>query len=78
MVYTMRKTLLPRKFTVSPDEPMEGYLIFGENYSNEGREGMISFSVSSRDGSIGLLEIPLALESPMVKNENTGIFSQNP
>lgn len=77
---TMKDTLLNREFTVSPDNPVSGYLVFGENYPTEGGEGLISFDVTTPEGDHGTLESALyfsedGLTTP--KESNSGIFSDN-
>jgi len=73
----LRRTMLERKFSVSPDEPVEGYLVFAHPFPREGGEAMISFNVSTPAGDYGLLE--QAMEFTKVeKLGRTGIFAAEP
>lgn len=77
MDLTMKKTILDREFTVTPDEPVSGYLVFGENYPEEGGEALIVMSVSTPSGDEGRIEIPLQFSSDGTigsLDANSGIF----
>jgi len=52
----MRKMMLGREFSVSPDMPAKGYLVFAHSFPKEGGEAMISFNVSTPAGDEGVLE----------------------
>ena len=52
----MRRTMLDREFSVSPDRPAKGYLVFAHSFPKEGGEAMISFNVSTPGGDQGVLE----------------------
>ncbi len=75
----MKKTILPLKFTVSPKNPVSGYLVFGANYPVEGGKGEIRFFVSTPQGDTGSLELPMefgpAGRTGKSENTGTGIFS---
>jgi hypothetical protein len=76
---TLKKTILDREFTVSPDQPVSGYLVFGENYQEEGGEGMLSLDVATPSGDEGTIEIPIRFSADGTvegSGENTGIFSE--
>ena len=76
---TIKKTLLPQEFTIEPDNPVKGYLVFGENYPQEGGDGMITFYVSTPGGDEGTMEIPLKFSSDgnlgTSTNDGPSIFS---
>lgn len=79
MDHTMKKTILPRDFEVTPDNPVSGYLVFGENYPEEGGDALITMYVSTQSGDEGTIEIPLEFSADgLVKKsrENTGIFDE--
>ncbi len=74
----MKKTILPRKFTVSPEKPVSGYLVFGDNFPEEGGQARMEFQVSTPQGDTGTLELPLTFGpggGVSDKKENSGIFS---
>lgn len=77
----MRRTMLSRKFSVSPDKPARGYLVFAHSFPKEGGDAMISFEVSTPAGDRGLLEQAMEFTETGVREEKadrTGIFAENP
>ena len=78
MEQTLDDTLLPTEFTVSPGEPVSGYLAFAEKYPAEGTDGTISFYLTTPGGESGRLEKKVYfVEEGIVADrpENTGIFA---
>ncbi|OQX28598.1 MAG: hypothetical protein B0D92_08085 [Spirochaeta sp. LUC14_002_19_P3] len=75
----MRKTILPREFTVTPEKAVSGYLVFGENYPEDGGEGLITMFVSTPEGEEGKIEIPLqfSADGTVGEKQGEGIFSGN-
>ncbi len=77
----MKKTLLSDEFTVTPDTPISGYLVFGENYPELGGDGLLKFKLSTPSGDGGQLEIPLYFSDDGTPKKdsvgNTGIFSED-
>ncbi len=77
----MKKTLLPDEFLVTPDTPVSGYLVFGENYPELGGEGLLKFKLTTPSGDGGQLEIPIYFsEDGSIKKDsadNTGIFGED-
>ncbi len=74
-----RNNMLPREFTVSPEEPASAYLVFANNYPKEGGDALMVLVVSTPGGDRGTIEIPMAFNiSGMepVKDDNTGIFAE--
>ncbi len=74
----LKKTILPLKFTVSPEKPVSGYLVFGANYPENGGKGEIRFFVSTPQGDTGSLELPMefgpAGRKAQPQTGGTGIF----
>lgn len=75
----MRKTMLDREFSVSPDRPVKGYLVFAHSFPKEGGQAIISFNVSTPAGDEGVLEQAMEFTKTGGKKEKTGktgIFSE--
>jgi len=76
----MRKTMLDRKFNVTPDKPAKGYLVFAHSFPKEGGEAVISFNVSTPAGDHGLLEQEMEFTETGTEAKNTdrtGIFDED-
>ena len=78
----MRKTMLRREFSVNPDNPVRGYLVFAHSFPKKGGEAVISFNVITPDGNQGLLEWVMEFTETGVKEEKkkpdrTGISVEN-
>ncbi|MDF1568052.1 MAG: hypothetical protein P1P77_08535 [Spirochaetaceae bacterium] len=79
MTNTLEDTLLPPEFSVSPGNPVSGYLAFAENYPSDGKEAEISFYLTTPNGESGRLAVPIYFYEDRVSDElpvNTGIFSE--
>ncbi len=76
----IKQTLKPDDFTVSPDNPFTGYLVFLVPVGEE-REGTVQLPAFTPDGDEGVIEIPFAIEKFIdgevaVPSDNTGIFAE--
>ena len=77
---TINKTLKPVEFTVAPDSPYEGLLVFLVPVK-EAKEATLFLPASTPDGDEGVIEIPFTLKKMVdgeeeIPSENTGIFAE--
>ncbi|OQY31629.1 MAG: hypothetical protein B6241_13450 [Spirochaetaceae bacterium 4572_59] len=77
---TINRTLKPADFTVSPDKPYKGTLVFLVPIK-EAQEATIMIPARTPEGDEGIIEIPFTLKKMVdgkeeVPSENTGIFAQ--
>jgi len=76
-----RRTMLPREFSVTPGEPVIGYLVFAERYPKEGGLGLLEIPVITDKGDRGTLEYEMYFTEKGIDADapetNTGIFSQD-
>ncbi len=79
---TINKTLKPAVFTVSPDKPYKGLIVYLIPVSDEASpESSIILPAKASNGDEGIIEIPFDLVryeggEKAVPSENTGIFAK--
>ena len=79
---TINETMKPVEFTVSPDNPYKGLLVFLVPVSNDtSPESSIILPATASNGDEGIIEIPFKLAryedgEKAVPTENTGIFAE--
>ncbi len=78
MKKTLKDTVLPDKFEVTPERPVSGYLVFAEGYPPEGGTGELNLTLSTAAGDSGSLSRTIVFgsknEDVVQEVENTGIF----
>ena len=80
MRQTLNATVLPKDFTVSPGNPVSGYLVFADSYPVEGGRGMLTMSATTPGGDRGTFEISVDFLGPdgavSTVGDNTGVFAE--
>lgn len=86
----VRMRMLDDEIMVSPDNPVSGWIVFLENYPDDG-EAIMTLNMSTENGDSGAIEIPLDFtidattdRTPFAKKEepeetekeNSGIFAE--
>jgi len=78
-----RTRMFNDEVTVTPDQPVSAWIVFLENFPNQGK-GSLSLYLSTEDGDSGSIEIPLEFSADSdstklfnkTKKENPSIFDE--